>query len=98
MNKREKRVLLSSDKTSNTYWIQANEYSQKLDNAITSEYKKDNNGLLEEVNTEAAAIAKYFQVEERAKPYQETNAYITIKDHKKYFVPKTSKTDQAQQN
>ena len=87
-NKREKRITLNSDKTNNSYWIETKEYRKLLENAITKEYRKDNKGLLEKANEEAAELARYYEVEERVKPYQQSSAYCTIKDHKDNWVAK----------
>ena len=85
-NKKDKRILVSSDKTNNNYWMDQEEYSKSLDNAITKEYKKGKEEELNKVNEEAAIIAKYYEVEERAKPYGKSSAYVTIKDHKQDFI------------
>ena len=66
--------------------MEQSEYSKSLDNAITNEYQKGKDEEVNKVNEEAAIIARYYEVEEKAKPYGKCNAYVTFKDHKHDFI------------
>ena len=48
--------VVLSDKTSNLYYINTNKYKQLLKNSITTEYKTDNENIINAINNEVAQI------------------------------------------
>ena len=78
-------IIVKADKTRNIYKISVDEYTKLLSNNITSEYKKTENRKVHYVNKEASQITMKLDIADRIDTYTESNAYITIKDHKTNF-------------
>ena len=55
---------------------------------VTAEYKKSNAREIMKVNEEAAEIASKLNIADRVDNYMESDAFITIKDHKQTFPGK----------
>ena len=79
------KVVVGADKTSNLYKMEVDEYTKKVMESITKEYKKCNNAKVSEVVKEAATIARHHNLEDRIDAPTQSEAFITIKDHKNGF-------------
>ena len=79
-------IITKADKTRNLYTIPVNDYRKLLKDNITSEYKKANHIQVDEVNKEASKITKTLNIDDRIDTYIESNAFITLKDHKPEFI------------
>ena len=62
-----------------------NDCKKYLRENITKTYKKSNRKRLNAVNKQAKKIAEKLNIDDRNERIQETEAYITIEDHKKDF-------------
>ena len=87
--KNSKDIIVKGDKTSNLYKIPVSEYRTVLTNNVTKEYKKVTNDEIFKVNCEAASIAKNLNLEDRIEVQSQSQAYVTIKDHKENFPNRT---------
>ena len=85
MIKNSNDIIVKGDKTSNLYKIPINEYKNILVNNVTKEYKKVTHDEISKVNSEAATIAKSLDLGDRIEVQSQSEAYITIKDHKEDF-------------
>ena len=81
-----KEIIVKADKTRNLYKIPVDQYRNLLRNNITSEYKKSSDNEVNKVNKEASKIAKKLKIDDRVDKYIESNAFITLKDHKPEFM------------
>ena len=86
--KASNKRLVSADKSGNIYKIEKDEYKKLLRDDITKTYKKSNGKKLRDINFAAKKLAEKFSVVDRVEVMQETEAYITIKDHKDEFPNK----------
>ena len=80
-----KKVLVSADKSTNTYIMNKNASSKYLTENITKTYKKDNINKVSRINSEAKNIAEKLKLDDRLHQLQETEAFIFVKDHKEEF-------------
>ena len=78
-------VIIPADKSRNFYKMDKVQYNQHLNNSITSTYKRCTANQVNIINRESAAIAEKLDIADRVEKLQETNSYITIKDHKPNF-------------
>ena len=83
-----KEVIVKADKTANLYAIPVKEYERLLVQNVTAEYKKSTPGEIHNVNKEAAKIAEKLEIADRIDTFIESDAFITIKDHKLSFPGK----------
>ena len=56
---------------------------------ITKTYKKTNTNIKDNIDKEAANIAKSFHIQDRVEGYANRNAFLTLKDHKENFRSNT---------
>ena len=82
-------VIIKADKSKNLYSVPIQEYNVLLENNITTEYKKTNDERIKKVNIEASKIAKNIKLDDRIDKYVESDAFLTIKDHKPLSWPCT---------
>ena len=61
------------------------EYQKLTKNNITKTYKKSDKNKIKIINEDAKKIAKKLEIDDRVEKMQETEAFITIKDHKEGF-------------
>jgi len=76
---------VKADKTRNLYKLTVAEYKKLLDQNITTDYKKATVTKLNNVNKEAAEIALDLDIDDRVDQYIQSDAFITVKDHKESF-------------
>ena len=80
-----KKVLIKSDKTGNWYSMDVSEYCKQMKQLITKDYKQISQDEINEINKEAAFLAKQLGLEDRIDCMALENAFITVKDHKAGF-------------
>ena len=88
--KNTKEIIVKADKTRNFYKVPVSTYDKLLQESITKEYKKAENGEMDQVNLETAKIARTLQIADRMEVYHMTDGYITLKDHKDTWPTKIS--------
>ena len=80
-----KKALSPTDKTSNMYKLNENDYQNLLRNAITTTYKKANKSIGTKINKEGIKFAKQADISEKVEINGTGNPFVTIKDHKVNF-------------
>ena len=60
-------------------------YNKYLTKNITKTYKKPNKSKVNRINSEAKRIAEKLKLHDRIQQFQETEAFILVKDHKEGF-------------
>ena len=80
-----KEVLVNANKSTNTYKMNKNAYNKYLTENITKTYKKTNKNKVNRINSEAKRIAEKLKLDDRIQQLQETEAFISVKDHKEGF-------------
>ena len=83
--KETKSLIIPADKTTNFYSMSVEDYEKLLTENISSTYKKCDGKIVKNINNEAKSIAKELKIDDRVEQFSNTNAYITVKDHKKNF-------------
>ena len=83
-------VLVPADKSKNIYKMKKEDYTKLLCENITREYKISNREKINNINKNSKTIANKLGVDDRIERLQESEAYITIKDHKENFPNKIS--------
>ena len=86
--KKSNKTFVFVDKSRNIYEVEQGEYKKLLKENITKNYKKSNLTKLHNINKSAKKITEKLPVSDRIEKMQETEAYITIKDHKESFPNK----------
>ena len=84
------KVIVNADKTGNKYEMTASDYKQLMHDNLTQDYKLDNSNRLAEINEDTKKHARSLQIVDRMERHSESNAFLTIKDHKQEF-PNTIK-------
>ena len=79
------QVIVKADKSSNLYMMDADSYKKKVLENITTDYRKCPRMKANEVTSEAAEIARKYQLEDRIDIPTEDESFITVKDHKAGF-------------
>ena len=88
--KNKSKIFVSTDKSRKTYILQQEEYTKLLKENVTKTYKNSTCKKLFNINRTSKEITEKLPISDRKDKIQETEAYITIKDHKKYFPNKIS--------
>ena len=86
--KKSNKIFVFADKSRNIYEVEQEEYKKLLKENITKSYKKSNLTKLYNINKSAKKITEKLPISDRIEKMQETEAYITIKDHKESFPNK----------
>ena len=86
--KNTRKIIVNTDKTSNIYQMEREEYLKLLNDNITKLYQKAPANMKQEIDTVSADIAKTLKVDNRLQKYTTKNAYLTLKDHKPNFAEK----------
>lgn len=84
-----KEVFVKADKSDNFYKISKEEYDKLLLENITKDYKKCNETYFNRANNDAKEIAVDLKLDDRINQFIDSNAFLTIKDHKPSFPKKT---------
>jgi hypothetical protein len=85
---RSGEIIVSADKSSRKYKLPVEEYKKIVNENITSMYKKDVTNSILSTNSAAAAITEKLDIADRVDQFSESEAFITIKDHKDNFPAK----------
>ena len=78
-----------ADKYRNLYNLEKYQYEKHLKENITKTYKKPTNKRTEKISNTAKPITEKLSIADRVPMLEETETYITIKDHKNEFPYKT---------
>ena len=83
--KKEPKVIVASDKTSNYYLVEPETYKNMLNRDIQKVYKKAGPEVEEEMNKKGKVMSCKLDIEDRVFATQKRQAVITVKDHKDSF-------------
>ena len=64
------------------------QYAKLLTENVTKTYKKSNISKINNINFTAKKITEKLSIDDRVQRMEETEAYITVKDHKDEFPNK----------
>ena len=78
-------IIVNADKTGNKYEMSASDYKKLLHENITRDYKLDRTNKLDSINQDTLDHARKLDIEDRMECHSESNAFLTIKDHKEGF-------------
>ena len=62
------------------------QYTKVLHENITKAYRETNKNYVNKINKEASKIANSLSIDDRIEKIQESQTYITVKDHKENFL------------
>ena len=79
------KVFVSANKLRNIYKMDKDQYAKLLNDNITNAYRKTNKNCINKINKDASMIAKPLSIDDRIEKIQESQTYITVKDHKDNF-------------
>ena len=80
------KTLTSGDKTSKMYHLSKEEYSNLLQNAIVSKYKKIDKIIATNISKEGIKGAREANIIDRIEFNGRGSSFITLKDHKENFL------------
>ena len=80
------KTLTEADKTSNMYCLSKEEYSNLLQNAIASKYKKIDKHITTNINKAGVIHAREAKIINRIKINGTSSCFITLNDHKDNFL------------
>ena len=83
-------LVVESDKTSNFYLVSVDDYRKMMHDDITKIYRKANDDALDDINREAANIAKSLDLDDRIDVFSMQEPFLTVKDHKQSFPARVS--------
>ena len=75
-------ILVNADKSSNIYKLSKDDYNKYMLENITKTYKKCNKTKVNQINYQAKTIIEKLGIIDRVEKIQESEAFVTIKDHK----------------
>ena len=84
------KVLIPADKSRNIYKMERADYDKLLHDNITKTYKKSDQRKINNINRDVKKIAVDLDLEDRIEKMQESESYITVKDHKEDFPHRLS--------
>ena len=87
MNK-SKNLFINADKTSNIYEVDFKTYDKLMIENITSNYKKKDKTIIDDINNEAMNLTAELKIADRLEIPPKKDAYIKLKDHKNDFPNK----------
>ena len=83
--RKDTKVIVGADKSSNFYRMEPEAYQEALLKDIHADYKKADEGVEEDINTEAFLFAAELDIEDRVYKVERRQAVVTLKDHKENF-------------
>ena len=86
--KKETKLLIAADKTTNFYKLEPSKYNDLLEQNITKSYKKAHPNTVRDIHTENKKIATKLGIDDRVDTTANKDAFITLKDHKPNFANK----------
>ena len=75
-------LLVNADKSTNIYKFSKDQYKKHLRDNVSKTYKKSNRNKVNNINYEAKTLCEKLNIDDRLQQMQETEAFITVKDHK----------------
>ena len=88
--KKSNELFIQADKTRNFYQTKPETYKKLISDNITKSYKKIDVNIVDNINLEAKKIAEKLKLDDRIEKIPETEAFITLKDHKQNFIHQPS--------
>ena len=88
--KRDSKIFLPTNKACNIHKMHREIYEKLLHENITKTYKKTDKKKVKAINADAKIIAKDLELEDKIEKMQESDLYITVKDHEEVFTHKIS--------
>ena len=82
----DEKLLVTADKTTNFYRLDAPTYNTLLDTAITKTYKKASTQATNRIVSDEKKIAKSLGIDNRVDSLATKDSFITLKDHKPNFL------------
>ena len=82
------KVFVAADKSRHIYKMDKQQYAKLLTENVTKTYKKSNISKINNINFTAKKITEKLSIDDRVQRMEETEAYITVKDHKDEFPNK----------
>ena len=70
--------------------MQKDDYSKYARNNVTKTYKRSTENRVKNINYKSKLLAEKLTIDDRIEKIEETEAYITVKDHKEDFPHKLS--------
>ena len=83
--KKETKVIVPADKTSNFYKIEKEEYNNLVEKNVQKEYKKAKNEEVKHGVRKHKDIVNKLELEDRVFSTQKRNCFVSLKDHKPNF-------------
>ena len=83
--KKNPKILVPVDKSNNLYELTTEEYNKLQIENISKTYKQITESAINSINTEAKAIAKDLNLDERIEQYNQTQSFISLKTISKIF-------------
>ena len=83
-------MLINADKSRNIYKVSCENYKKYLVENITKTYKKSDKARVNSINKDTKKLAEKLKIADRMERMEESEAYITVKDHKEDFPHKPS--------
>ena len=70
--------------------MQNNDYNKYVRDSVTKTYRHSTANRAKNINYKAKSLAEQLAIDDRIEKMEETEAYITVKDHKEGFPHKLS--------
>ena len=86
--KKETKLLIAADKTTNFYKLEPSRYNDLLEQNITKSYKKAHPDTILDIHEENKNIAAKLGIDDRIDSTANKDAFISLKDHKPNFANK----------
>ena len=83
-------MLIPIPKSRNIFIIQKDDYNKYVRDYVTQTYKCSTANRVKNINYKAKLLAEKLAIDDRIEKMEETEAYITVKDHKDGFPHKLS--------
>ena len=87
--RKEERVIVGADKSSNFYKMSSDSYNELLEKAVHKDFKKANEGEKERISKVDKATAISLSISDRVFQTEMKKVKVTVKDHKEDFINKT---------
>ena len=83
-------MLIPTPKSRNIFIIQKDDHNIYVRDYVTQTYKCSTANRVKNINYKAKLLAEKLAIDDRIEKMEETEAYITVKDHKDGFPHKLS--------
>ena len=85
MVRRDNRVLIPADKTTNLYWQESEDYKKKVQDSITKNYSKVPISEQNRLDLKDRTLAEKLEIDDRVAMTPRAPAFVTFKDHDPNF-------------